>query len=294
MGARSEPEPTTFTTLAVYKRKKNDRAYGSQGNVWDRYGDSSSATSVEESVRRGSQGRREHQRRDWPPHGHRQLTSPQGQSPPVRWPQPTEARGQAGSKRFMQACQIARMRLGHLHGKLSLQAPLPSKRSGAQHQALDGADLLHGLPLLHQIWLDITIPPIVSGTSAGSGTRQDGLVNPFIGPSQSVRSQRTDPEDDWRPDAATPARSTSKTLDPARDGKFWSDYGQSSGESSAAASAMHRQPWRPREDARRGYSSAARDPSEGSIAGPALTSNDEMSDLDEELLRKIADRVTRR
>ena len=49
----------------IAKRKKLDRPFGSQGNVWDRYGDLSWATSAEESGSRASQGKGESQRREW-------------------------------------------------------------------------------------------------------------------------------------------------------------------------------------------------------------------------------------
>ena len=72
-----------------------------------------------------------------------------------------------------------------------------------------------------------------------------------------------DPEDNRQPDSAMPYRSTSKMWNPGHDRGFWTEYG------------------------------AAGDTSEGSTAGPALMSIHEMSNLDEELLREIQDRVTR-
>ena len=95
-----------------------------------------------------------------------------------------------------------------------------------------------------------------------------------------------------------PSGSTSKTRSPRQDRQVWSDtYGQPRGESSSAASASasatHYQSWRPRDDARREDSSAAGDkPSEGS-ACPHLMSVDEMSKLDKDSLKKIADRATK-
>ena len=111
---------------------------------------------------------------------------------------------------------------------------------------------------------------IMHGASIGSGMRQDGPMNHSNGHSpQSAQSPHITVQDDRQPDSTMPYGSHPRHGIHGKTGNLWSStYGQPRDESSSAASAS-------------------------SIAVPNLRSIDEMSNLDEESLRKIADRVTK-
>ena len=135
---KAEHEQTKHEPLAVQKRKTYDRLWG-QGNTWDRYGDSLSTTSAEETRRKGAQGRRESQWQDWSPWSaapapdrpaqpvisYNMKPVNRGESPWTSWTKEKEA--QAGQKDIMK---------------------LDERLTQVAHLA--GADLPHGLPRRHR------------------------------------------------------------------------------------------------------------------------------------------------
>ena len=157
-----------------------------------------------------------------------------------------------------------------VRGERKPAALMPGDKDGA-HLPLVRTGLLPCLSRQMQAWLDAT-------------TRLTG---------NGMRTTHTDPEDDRRVDPAMPSGSTSKTWNPAQHREFWTeiDTSRSTGSAASASQAMHPTHWRPQLHAVRGQLSIAGDTSEGSAAGPVLRSIDEISQLDQDALSAIQERV---
>ena len=128
-----------FNELTIKKWKKLDRPYGAQGNVWNRYGDSSSATSAEESGRRGSQGRRETQEREWPPWPSSQTAGRPARPTPSRTYEMKPAnRGEnpwtSWTKQVRASVPDSQDEARSSYGRPSQKALLPPSRHGAQER----------------------------------------------------------------------------------------------------------------------------------------------------------------
>ena len=281
-----------FDALTVEKRKKLsliDRPFGAQGGVWDRYGDSPSTTSAEESGRRGSQSKREKQRREWPP-----------------WPPSQTEEACKASCLFHRRGSQRRESLEELDERGS------SKCARCQDQARPSSwnIVTEGATASQQPWglrasSDWSRPSTWAAPASINLTGQDhatdhawyqhgkwyasGWANDPSHWSQSSKRAKPTPIQKMIDSLVLPCRMDLHPRRGIQDRQFRSDTrgqprGESSSAASASASATHYQSWRPRDDAARGYSSAAGDTSEGS---------DEISNLDEESLRKIADRVNK-
>ena len=254
-------EKTTGFTFP--KKKRCDRWGQGQRNVWDRYGDSSSAASAsaEESGRQGTQGKHEGKWKDWGP-----------------WPTSAEGRPAQSSS----SCTMQPANLGEnpwTNWTKEVQATRPEYndefRSSSWQARAGGTDAWRqGWSLSSSEWdrsLSWSVPTSANLTEPDHETdsewRKDrkwhatGWRKIHRGLSlRELSPPHTDPEDDRQVDAVLPIGSTSKTWNTAQDQGFWTEADPSNTGSTASASqSMLSTHWRPRLHAGRDVSSNAGD-----------------------------------